>query len=102
MVTGNTETLFCCLFPLFFSFTIHNHCSHILTVFFLFFLSPLSHLPPQVFAELSQIIEQCWHHNGEARLTALRVKKSLSNIYSELAAKPIELRQPDNQIQVSL
>ena len=68
---------------------------------FFFYSSSLS-FASQVFAELSQIIEQCWHHNGEARLTALRVKKSLSNIYSELAAKPIELRQPDNQIQVSL
>ena len=43
-----------------------------------YLLSPLS--LSQVFNSLSQLMEQCWHHDGEARVTALRVKKNLSNL----------------------
>ena len=35
---------------------------------------------PQVFRGMSKIIQQCWLHSGEARLTALRVKKNLANL----------------------
>ena len=29
---------------------------------------------------MSKIIQQCWLHSSEARLTALRVKKNLANL----------------------
>jgi TGF-beta receptor type-1 len=44
----------------------------------------------KVFDDLSKIIEQCWYHNGEARLTALRIKKNLHNI------QPVDIKLKDN------
>ena len=41
---------------------------------------PLPRPLPQVFHGMSKIIQQCWVHSGEARLTALRVKKNLANL----------------------
>lgn len=32
---------------------------------------------------MSQVMQECWHPNPAARLTALRVKKSLTRIYDE-------------------
>ena len=32
---------------------------------------------------LAQVMQECWHPNPAARLTALRVKKSLSRINEE-------------------
>lgn len=32
---------------------------------------------------LSQVMQECWHSNSAARLTALRVKKSLTRINDE-------------------
>ncbi len=36
--------------------------------------------PSQVFHGLSKIIQQCWLHRSEARLSALRVKKNIGNL----------------------
>ena len=36
--------------------------------------------PLQVFRGISKIIQQCWLHRSEARLTALRVKKNIGNL----------------------
>ena len=30
--------------------------------------------------EVSNVIEECWHHSPNARLTALRIKKNLTNM----------------------
>ncbi len=38
------------------------------------------HFFPQTHRALSRIIEQCWHDSCEARLTSLRVKKSLGTL----------------------
>jgi len=32
---------------------------------------------------MSKLMKECWYHNGAARLTALRIKKSLANIMIE-------------------
>lgn len=32
---------------------------------------------------MSQVMQECWHPNPAARLTALRVKKSLTRIYDD-------------------
>ena len=32
---------------------------------------------------MSKLMKECWYHNGAARLTALRIKKSLANIMME-------------------
>ena len=32
---------------------------------------------------LAQVMQECWHQNPAARLTALRVKKSLTRINDE-------------------
>ena len=42
---------------------------------------PLAKLQP--LKTLSQVMQECWHANPAARLTALRVKKSLTRIYDE-------------------
>lgn len=34
----------------------------------------------QTFHSLSRIIQQCWVHESEARLSSLRVKKNLANL----------------------
>ena len=41
----------------------------------------------QVFRGISKIIQQCWLQSSEARLTALRVKKSLANLQSSIMEK---------------
>ena len=41
---------------------------------------PLHKCNFQVFRGMSKIIQQCWLHSSEARLTALRVKKNLANL----------------------
>lgn len=41
----------------------------------------------QVFNTLSKIIQECWHDCSEARMTALRVKKSLTNVQVSLKAE---------------
>lgn len=71
------------------------------SIYYTSYLSPLSLSPSQVFDSIAQIIEQCWHHNSEARLTALRVKKNLSNIQSEHGKTKAPL-PTTNQLQVSL
>eukprot|EP00731_Ephydatia_muelleri_P019212 Em0012g37a len=41
----------------------------------------------EVFNSLSKIIQECWHDCSEARMTALRVKKSLTNLQISLKAE---------------
>ena len=54
-------------------------------------LSPFS--VPQVMVGLSRIIQQCWLHEAQARLTSLRIKKSLANL-RELLRDTKEPGQP--------
>ncbi len=43
--------------------------------------------------ELSKVMSECWHENPAARLTALRVKKSLSGLYGvELGHQPGQIK----------
>ena len=51
---------------------------------------PSLFLSPQVFHGMSKIIQQCWLHSSEARLTALRVKKSIANLNSTKSEKKEE------------
>ncbi len=38
---------------------------------------------------MARIMSECWHHNPAARLTSLRVKKTLTKLYEnqELSVK---------------
>ena len=41
----------------------------------------------QTLTGLAKIIQQCWLHEAEARLTALRIKKSLANLLESTKEK---------------
>lgn len=41
---------------------------------------PVSHPPPQVLSGLAQMMRECWYPNPSARLTALRIKKTLQKL----------------------
>ena len=44
---------------------------------------------------MSQVMQECWHANPAARLTALRVKKSLTRVYDEAADAYIQYGKYD-------
>lgn len=37
-------------------------------------------LPLQDLRVMSKLMKECWYHNAAARLTALRIKKTLANL----------------------
>lgn len=41
-------------------------------------ICPVSHVS-QALQVMSKVMKECWYHNAAARLTALRIKKSLAN-----------------------
>lgn len=44
-------------------------------------------LCPQALRVMAKIMKECWYANGAARLTALRVKKSLSQLSQQEGIK---------------
>lgn len=48
--------------------------------------SPLSLLvcPPQVLSALAKVMKECWYQSPSARLTALRIKKTLKKLHHSL------------------
>lgn len=40
--------------------------------------------PPQVLSGLAQMMRECWYPNPSARLTALRIKKTLQKLSNGL------------------
>ena len=56
--------------------------------------SPLLHSPsPQVLSGLAQMMRECWYPNPSARLTALRIKKTLQKLSNGLQ-KPKAIPEP--------
>ena len=44
------------------------------------YLGPVDYLPcPQALRVMSKVMKECWYHSPAARLTVLRVKKTLSS-----------------------
>jgi hypothetical protein len=37
---------------------------------------------------MSKVMKECWYHNAAARLTALRIKKTLANLGATEDLKP--------------
>lgn len=52
---------------------------------------PAPPLPPQVLSGLAQMMRECWYPNPSARLTALRIKKTLQKLSNGLE-KPKVIR----------
>lgn len=48
-----------------------------------YFLPNPCSLPPQSLRVMGKIMRECWYANGAARLTALRIKKTLSQLSIE-------------------
>lgn len=53
-------------------------------LFFIFLeIEPMCPLPEQALRVMGKIMRECWYANGAARLTALRIKKTLSQLSVE-------------------
>jgi hypothetical protein len=42
----------------------------------------------QALNTMSKVMKECWYHNAAARLTALRIKKTLANLGASEDIKP--------------
>lgn len=47
----------------------------------------------QALNTMSKVMKECWYHNAAARLTALRIKKTLANLGASEDIKPPQWSQ---------
>lgn len=64
-----------------------THCLYIPISDVLSSLTPLLSPSLQALRVMAKIMRECWYSNGAARLTALRIKKSLSQLSQQEGIK---------------